>query len=398
MLGYFLVFGVFIFPLVSFLFLKLWPYLKEPYGEIQGVRSQESGVRIVKGRRSKVESQDWDEEIQSRIAEIENLDFESEEQDFELSTQHSALSTPNYWAVAPGLGLFLLGELLYFGNISREFSVSVGLVSAPVLAGGVGLLAKEVLDKLRPRRPSYELSLTLLFSAVLMIGLGWVVRFELYGPLLICTIIAGLLLWFETRKPMAEVNLADVCALALMFTGGVINWFTEVVYLRDIFESRFNTIFKFYSQSWMLYALAGAYASWRVMATLWQARPFERPTEVNESFGPETYQPQKLQPATSFFRRQPALATTPGNLAFSMSLGSAGGSGLQGGLRLEDLEELAQDEERRQPKGRWLWSFGLAVLVLAGLIYPLLGPYEKSGKFAERKGLDGEGWVAQYYP
>jgi uncharacterized membrane protein len=195
---------------------------------------------------------------------------------------------------------------------------------------------------------------------------------------------------------MAEVNLADVCALTLMFTGGVINWFTEIVYLRDIFESRFNTIFKFYYQTWMLYALAGAYASWRVMAALWQARPFERSLEKSEPYDREIYQPQKRQPATALFRRQPSLAT-PGNLAFSMSLGSAGGSGLQGSLKLEDLEELAQEEDRRQPKGRWLWSFGLVVLVLAGLIYPLLGPYEKSGKFAERKGLDGESWVAQNY-
>jgi len=388
LLGYFLVFGVFIFPMVSFLFLKLWPYLKEPYGEVEG-------------QRSKVESQD--EEIESRISKIENLDFESEDEDsefededFELNPQNSQLKAPNYWAVAPGLGLFLLGELLYFAGISREFSVSVGLVSAPVLAGGVGLLTKEVLNRVRPRRPAYELTLTLLLSAVLMIFLGWMVHFELYGPLLICTIVAGLLLWFETRKPMTEVNLADVCVLTLMFTGGVINWFTEVVYLRDLFESRFNTIFKFYYQSWMLYALAGAYASWRVMAYLWQARPFERSIEKSASNVWEEYQPQKLQPTTSFFRRQPALATS-GNLAFSMGLSPAGGSGLQGGLRLEDLEELAQEEDRRQPKGRWLWSFGLVVLVLAGLIYPLLGPYEKTGKFAERKGLDGEGWVAQYY-
>ncbi len=372
LLGYFLVFGVFIFPMVSFLLLKLWPYLKEPYGEIQNLKSK---------------IQNNEEEIES-----ENFEYQSEDEEVE----NPKPKTPNYWAVAPGLGLVLLAELLFFGGISRELSISVGLVSAPVLAGGVAILAKELLDRLRPRRPSYELTLTLLFVAVLMTFLGWVVRFELYGPLLICTIAAGLLLWFETRKPMAEVNLADVCALTLMFTGGVINWFTEIVYLRDIFESRFNTIFKFYYQTWMLYALAGAYASWRVMAVLWQARPFERSLEKSEPVDREIYQPQKRQPATAFLRRQPSLVT-PGNLAFSMSLGAAGGSGLQGGLKLEDLEELAQKEDRRQPKGRWLWSFGLVVLVLAGLIYPLLGPYEKTGKYAERKGLDGETWVAQNY-
>ena len=39
----------------------------------------------------------------------------------------------------------------------------------------------------------------------------------------------------------------------------------EVVYLRDNFQMRMNTLFKFYYQIWILWALAAGYAFWRVL-------------------------------------------------------------------------------------------------------------------------------------
>ena len=38
----------------------------------------------------------------------------------------------------------------------------------------------------------------------------------------------------------------------------------EFVYLRDVFDSRMNTVFKFYYQGWVLLSLSGAYAAYYV--------------------------------------------------------------------------------------------------------------------------------------
>ncbi|NWJ45471.1 MAG: hypothetical protein HXX08_06290 [Chloroflexi bacterium] len=324
--GYILVFGIFIFPLLSFLLIKLYPYLKEPYRYLD---------------------------------ENDNNDIMS-----------SKLSSANFMPLLAGAGLFILSELLFITKISLELALAVGLVSAPVLAIGAGNLVRQILVSVRSMRPAFELRIALLVAAVLLVLLGWMVHFELYGPLVMAGSIAGLLLWFEIRKPYARHMSADIFALALILLAVVINWTIEVIYLRDIFESRFNTIFKFYYQTWLLYGLAGAYASWRVIAWLWRLAPFE--TTEEESDYAKTVQPEY------------ALAT-------------AGGLVGKFDYSEDELLEVSRLEERKYPAWRWLWAFGLLALVLCGMVYPILGPYEKSGRYADRKGLDGEAWVAQYY-
>jgi YYY domain-containing protein len=49
-------------------------------------------------------------------------------------------------------------------------------------------------------------------------------------------------------------------ALLLAFTGLLLIMGTELVFIRDHFGNRMNTVFKLYYQAWMLLALAGAYA------------------------------------------------------------------------------------------------------------------------------------------
>jgi YYY domain-containing protein len=324
--GYILVFGIFIFPLLSFLLVKVYPYLKEPYRYLD-----------------------------------ENDDN---------NKMSSKLSSANFVPLLVGAGLFILSELLSITKISLELALAVGLVSAPVLAIGAGNLVKQILVTIRPMRPAFELRIALLVAAVLLVLLGWMVHFELYGPLVMAGSIAGLLLWFEIRKPYARHMSADIFALALILLAVVINWVIEVIYLRDIFESRFNTIFKFYYQTWLLYGLAGAYASWRVIAWLWRLAPFEAAEE--ESDYAKTVRPE-------------------------YALAIAGGTSGKFDYSEDELIEVSRLEERKYSVWRWLWVFGLLALVLCGMVYPILGPYEKSGRYADRKGLDGEAWVAQYY-
>jgi YYY domain-containing protein len=70
------------------------------------------------------------------------------------------------------------------------------------------------------------------------------------------------------------VHLADVpyrpahgFALLLVAVGATLVLIPEFVYLRDNFETRINTIFKFYYQVWGVWSIAGAYAVYAVLST-----------------------------------------------------------------------------------------------------------------------------------
>jgi YYY domain-containing protein len=54
--------------------------------------------------------------------------------------------------------------------------------------------------------------------------------------------------------------LASPFVLLLLATGGLLALGVEYVYLSDHFGTRMNTVFKFYFQTWVLWAIAGAYA------------------------------------------------------------------------------------------------------------------------------------------
>ncbi|MDW8214601.1 MAG: DUF2298 domain-containing protein, partial [Roseiflexaceae bacterium] len=69
---------------------------------------------------------------------------------------------------------------------------------------------------------------------------------------------------------------ADAFALAALTLGSAICLGVELVYIRDVFENRMNTVFKFYYQTWLIWGIAAGYAAWRlaqIAGTLWQAQP-----------------------------------------------------------------------------------------------------------------------------
>src|SRR5206468_2855813 len=47
---------------------------------------------------------------------------------------------------------------------------------------------------------------------------------------------------------------------------------TEIFFLQDVFQSRMNTLFKFYYQVWVIWALAAAYATWWLLSRAFAAR------------------------------------------------------------------------------------------------------------------------------
>lgn len=76
------------------------------------------------------------------------------------------------------------------------------------------------------------------------------------------------------RGPRSAVGDPQVWKfiLPLVLVGGLLILGPEFFYLRDLFGSRMNTVFKFYYGAWILWGVAGAYALAEVWPRDWNAR------------------------------------------------------------------------------------------------------------------------------
>jgi YYY domain-containing protein len=74
-----------------------------------------------------------------------------------------------------------------------------------------------------------------------------------------------------TDSPQATVLIPprlpspDIFVLLLFTVGGLLTLAVEFVYLRDLFGTRMNTVFKFYYIAWAVWSVAGAYAVMRLV-------------------------------------------------------------------------------------------------------------------------------------
>jgi YYY domain-containing protein len=60
----------------------------------------------------------------------------------------------------------------------------------------------------------------------------------------------------SSQNPESGIRKFIVLLLAV---GGLLTFSVEFVYLRDVFMTRMNTVFKFYFQAWVMWAIAGGY-------------------------------------------------------------------------------------------------------------------------------------------
>ncbi len=198
---------------------------------------------------------------------------------------------------------------------------------------------------------------------------------------------------------------AELWMLCLFGTAAALVAGCELLFVRDIFNSRMNTVFKLYYQAWLLLGIAAAPAlAWLVGAArrTW-ASSFAPSTrfsvvEVGTSARPE--------PASSL-----ALAGTgTGTVAASNAMALVNGSGDQASdrgaprirrsalptARATDWGGRAASLLPRalrglRPAGILLWSALLVALVAAALIYPVLATSARSNNFAQSQqpGLSG---------
>lgn len=83
--------------------------------------------------------------------------------------------------------------------------------------------------------------------------------------------LAGLLLIdgaASARRSDAGNSPGLLFALLMVVIGLLLIVSVEFIYLRDVFDSRMNTVFKFYYQGWLLLSLAGAFGVYHVLREL----------------------------------------------------------------------------------------------------------------------------------
>jgi YYY domain-containing protein len=95
--------------------------------------------------------------------------------------------------------------------------------------------------------------LPLALLAVLLLGIA--IGFPLL-VLLALAIYAARLAIMRAAQPAAAFVLMAFALVCLICFG------TELVYIRDVFELRMNTIFKFYYQAWLIWGVLAGYALW----------------------------------------------------------------------------------------------------------------------------------------
>jgi YYY domain-containing protein len=369
LLSYLMVFGVFALPILGFLAIKLYPYIKSPYAYLN------------------------EEEV----------------------PEHYSSGLGGY-ILGGGLIMTAMSLVLFAVGASTALTLTLGVLSSPVIGVGVFFTAKNFLGKIRHLRLEGEIRLALLLILAILVSIGWYARFELYGVLIPVAVFSGLLLWFENKKAdKAEgVLFTDSVALALIFLPAVICFVIEIIFLRDVFAYRINTLFKFYYQAWVMFGLVAAYSAWRVSAYAWQ--------------NAQTATPQRHRDTEDYLFKEANtegagdLSQTPdyaysyagGGVAEDSSIVNRQSSMVWGRVNFEadvpdlpanvkdedvwELEEQGRDSAGKVFWWRWLWAFGLILVVLCGLVYPIFASYEKTGRYAKLDGLDGMSHIKRDYP
>ncbi|MBN2044857.1 MAG: hypothetical protein JW757_07550 [Anaerolineales bacterium] len=154
-------------------------------------------------------------------------------------------------SVVKGVGLAMAGVLLLFG---------VSLLLANLLANQTVIIGGA---EVRPFLQMHGVS-----NLAELLGEGINRRRASIFSLITLTSLLGLALravWPESNAGDAEANQSLPAphrfVVVMIVVGSLLVIVPEFVYLRDLFQTRMNTVFKFYYQGWILWALAAAYGS-----------------------------------------------------------------------------------------------------------------------------------------
>jgi YYY domain-containing protein len=164
-------------------------------------------------------------------------------------------------ALARGTEFPIRTFLIVTGGVFGALLLAAAVFAAAALANPtayawVDLVVQEVGSVGAALQRVLALRLTHSWTTLFLLGLiGWVVA-----------------LWQSRLRRGAAVTLSEEplvspYILLLVLTAALLTLGPEFVYLKDNFGTRMNTIFKFYYQAWVMYAVAGAYALWALVTS-----------------------------------------------------------------------------------------------------------------------------------
>lgn len=320
--------------------------------------------------------------------------------------------TPIGYEVAMfGLPLFIAGSLLVVW-VARWLRTTNGRGGT----GGSTVIAREWMGVRLPATATLVIgggfALLLLWTLATAANTGWTL-FWCVMVVAVCATLAlrrlGVVGGQSTDDAASDeadgaAIRAEVWALCLVGTAAALIAVCELVYVRDLFNSRMNTVFKLYYQAWLLLGIAGGpalawlAASARASFAAALARPglAIAPPAVAASAGAD------VVPALAGQARGHSLAglTRVGVLASLRAGGTgerrAGPTGAAFGtfrLRL-GWPDLPGTLRRLPAGGILLWTTALTVFVGATLIYPILATSVWTQNFSLPRGLDGSAYMA----
>ncbi len=105
---------------------------------------------------------------------------------------------------------------------------------------------------------------------------GWITAAVLIG--LLAALLLALWREIETERTSEQGRLPVLFALGLAAIAVLLVLGAEFFYVEDVFGNRMNTVFKLYYQAWLLLAVAGSFALYRLASSSW-----------GESWGPRRW-------------------------------------------------------------------------------------------------------------